>query len=378
MSLPSEQEQKNHVDYFDYLRVVAMVSVVFMHAAAALLRGSIGLQWELLNICVSFAYTAVPLFVMMSGYLLLSSEKTTDIAFLLRKRLPRLFFPLAAWTVAAVLQRLSSQGALSWESFRFGMLQSFYEPAAIHLWYMYLLIALYVLSPFLYGAVQCLDGRGRRFAFLLIALVTVHEVGRILLPDNLNVFVSFDLLFRLKLYDGYLCTFLLGYLLGSMKRKIPNRVLIPAAAALWAAIAVGTHYLSVHSGMYVASYQKQGAGLEVMLAGCLFLLFKQNVKKSPEMFRTVPVLPLSLPIYLTHGVLLAVFQSAGYYPGSFLGVLRLTALLFAVSYLVSKSLATVKPLCFLFTGMSYQAACQSSNWIYTYQRIRARLCRRKK
>ena len=82
--------ERAHVEYFDWLRIIAALSVIFMHTAAGPLRAGINTGWHLLNVCTSLAFTAVPLFFMMSGYLLMTSRKTADISVLLRHRLPRL------------------------------------------------------------------------------------------------------------------------------------------------------------------------------------------------------------------------------------------------------------------------------------------------
>lgn len=95
--------ERPHVDYFDGLRIFAALCVIFMHTAAGPLRAGVNTDWHLLNVCTSLAFTAVPLFFMMSGYLLMTSRKTADISVLLRHRLPRLVVPLAGWTVVAVL-----------------------------------------------------------------------------------------------------------------------------------------------------------------------------------------------------------------------------------------------------------------------------------
>lgn len=87
--------ERPHVDYFDGLRIFAALCVIFMHTAAGPLRAGVNTDWHLLNVCTSLAFTAVPLFFMMSGYLLMTSRKTADISVLLRHRLPRLVVPLA-------------------------------------------------------------------------------------------------------------------------------------------------------------------------------------------------------------------------------------------------------------------------------------------
>lgn len=261
---------KAHVDYFDYLRVIATFCVIFMHTSAERLRDTLDFRWDLLNVCISFAFTAVPLFLMMSGYLLLSSGKTADVSFLLRKRLPRMAVPLVCWTAIAAIRTLLAQENLTPRAFLSLMVKSFHDPIAVHLWYMYLIIALYVLSPFLYGALHSLDRDGHRYLLALIGLVTVQTMLTALLPDRFDKLVAFDLISKLKIYSGHLCTFLLGYYLGNLKRTIPNRVLIPSAAALWAVITAGTHVLTMQNGEYTSTFQSQSAGFMVLLAACPF------------------------------------------------------------------------------------------------------------
>ena len=79
------EKARPHIDYFDFLRLLAMCGVIFMHTSALLLQEEADLQWELLNLCTAFAFTSVPLFLMMSGYLLCSNEKTMDLGLLDRK-----------------------------------------------------------------------------------------------------------------------------------------------------------------------------------------------------------------------------------------------------------------------------------------------------
>ena len=62
------RSERTHIYYFDYLRLLASVCVVYMHIAATPLRNAINTHWHLINLCTSLGFTAVPLFFMMSGY----------------------------------------------------------------------------------------------------------------------------------------------------------------------------------------------------------------------------------------------------------------------------------------------------------------------
>ena len=80
---------KNHVHYFDHLRLIAAISVIYMHVAADPLRLPLCTEWQFINIFTCIGFTAVPLFFMMSGYLLLSNSKTEDIWQEAMQRLPK-------------------------------------------------------------------------------------------------------------------------------------------------------------------------------------------------------------------------------------------------------------------------------------------------
>lgn len=176
--------ERAHVEYFDWLRIIAALSVIFMHTAAGPLRAGINTGWHLLNVCTSLAFTAVPLFFMMSGYLLMTSRKTADISVLLRHRLPRLVVPLAGWTVVAVLWQLFLAHTLTPGAIRAQLVAALNGPAMVHFWYLYTLIALYVLSPILYGGIRTLGKSGRVYLFVLAAAVSAHTVLLTVLPDG--------------------------------------------------------------------------------------------------------------------------------------------------------------------------------------------------
>lgn len=53
--------------------------------------------------------------------------------------------------------------------------------------------------------------------------------------------------------------------------------------------------------------------------------------------------------------------------GSTVGV---TLLAFAACFVVTKTVATIRPLCYLATGKTYAEACRSCNWVYTFRRLR--------
>lgn len=288
--------ERPHVDYFDGLRIFAALCVIFMHTAAGPLRAGVNTDWHLLNVCTSLAFTAVPLFFMMSGYLLMTSRKTADISVLLRHRLPRLVVPLAGWTVVAVLWQMFLAHTLTPGAIWAQLVTALHGPVMVHFWYLYTLIALYALSPILYGAV-----------------------------------------------------------------------------VLLAVISVGTWVRTVRTGEFNQSFQNQSAGFEIVLASCIFLLCKQTCNRPPRAWVkavTGPVVALSMAIYLMHNIFLSMLFSVGVSVHSFGSTVGVTLLAFAACFVVTKTVATIRPLCYLATGKTYAEACRSCNWVYTFRRLR--------
>lgn len=308
--------ERPHVDYFDGLRIFAALCVIFMHTAAGPLRAGVNTDWHLLNVCTSLAFTAVPLFFMMSGYLLMTSRKTADISVLLRHRLPRLVVPLAGWTVVAVLWQMFLAHTLTPGTIWAQLVTALHGPVMVHFWYLYTLIALYALSPILYGGIQ---------------------------------------------------------VLGSYEKETPNWLLALGAVVLLAVISVGTWVRTVRTGEFNQSFQNQSAGFEIVLASCIFLLCKQTCNRPPRAWVkavTGPVVALSMAIYLMHNIFLSMLFSVGVSVHSFGSTVGVTLLAFAACFVVTKTVATIRPLCYLATGKTYAEACRSCNWVYTFRRLR--------
>lgn len=366
------ESKRTHIYYLDYLRLFAAAAVVYMHTAAAGLRGNVGLGWHGMNLVTSLAFTAVPLFFMISGFLLLTDERTLDPKVLLRRRLPRLVVPLAAWSVVSVLWDALAARNLSLGHVLDRALSALYAPVLTPFWFMYTLIALYVLSPLLCGGVRAMGKSGRRYVLVLAGVVSLKAMIKAILPDALDHWLAVDLLTKLQALGGYMLIFLLGYELGTMEKRISDKLLAAVAVVTYAVIVIGTWQLTVRRGEYTQSFQAQAAGFEVLLAVCLFLLAKQNLDRDCVWLHRIPAVPLLLPVYFMHGVVLRVFSTFGIDPMHFPGTVGCTLLNLLICYFAMKTVATIKPLCYLFTGMSYEKACASCNWVYTARRLRAK------
>ena len=137
---------RRRLDY-DVLRVCSMVAVVYLHTAAGALRTPQNLPvWHFSNALTALFTTAVPLFFMLSGALLLKDEKTADLSTLFRRRLPKIILPLLAWSaVVLVLTGLRTGWGTAWDK-AFVFLQS---PVLVPYWFLYALVPMYLVAPLL-------------------------------------------------------------------------------------------------------------------------------------------------------------------------------------------------------------------------------------
>ena len=362
--------KNNHVYYFDYLRVIAAISVIYMHVAAGPLRRGINLDWHFIDFFTCLGFTAVPLFFMMSGYLILSSEKTLDVTVLFKKRLPHLIIPLAGWTLISIIWTMVYSKSFSLALLYDKIVTSLSSPAMVHMWYMYTLIAMYVLSPIIAAALRNLDRNGHIYVFVLASLVSVKAILRLLCPPAIDRYLEIDIINKITFFSGHLSSFVLGYYLGNLKKKLSNVALTISVIAVLAIITIGTYNLTIKSGEYNQSFQSQAAGFEVLLASLIFLLFKQNFNKPSKILKHIPIVPLSLSIYLMHNILLNMMYAVGFTVNSFFDTIWITFLNLIICLLTMKTVATIKPICYIATGMSYKAACNSCNWVFTYRWIR--------
>lgn len=209
---------KKRCFYLDLLRIWAILCVVLLHCITGImsspaLRGSA--SWAVSIVLNELVRTGVPLFLMISGYLMLSAEKSAEIGWFYKKRLPRLLIPLGVWNIIYYVFYAFRGGDTSVGGFFAAVANN---GTAYHMWFVYTLFAIYLITPFLKKLADTLTDRQ------LLLLITI-----ILFPCTLRPFINtvapvYIYLFE-PLAEGYLGYFLLGYLLG--RAKLSFRVRIP-------------------------------------------------------------------------------------------------------------------------------------------------------
>lgn len=141
---------RNHS--IDTLRTVAAIFVVLLHASAIYVTKDMfdnksSTTFWFANIMDSFTRSCVPIFVLISGRYLLS--KTIPVSEFYRKRASKIIYPIVIWSIIYIgltyfIDFL--RGSIDTSAIARNLLNG--KPY-YHLWYLYMLIRLYAVTPIL-------------------------------------------------------------------------------------------------------------------------------------------------------------------------------------------------------------------------------------
>ena len=353
---------------FDLIRVASMAAVVYLHTAAGGLRQSEDMAlWHLSNLLSSLAVAAVPLFFMISGALLLGSEKTDDPAYLLRRRLPRVAVPGLCWSLLVVGGVWLSQGGEA------ALLKLVNLPGISVItpyWFLYALIPMYLLSPLLKRLTDHMEERHWRYLLGLWVVVTLglNQLSRFL-PDPWYALLRENQTLNVSLLEGYLGYFLLGAWLDRMERPPARRILLAAALGSWAVIALGTWGVFLVTGVYGEQFATYRGVFTMVLSASLFLLFRDAFRGRRSGRAAVLLSACSFGVYLAHPMAIELLQKLLGGGLTVPGQLAVWLLSLAGCILGVVLVSSVPGLCFLATGQRFQDACRESN-VFALLRMR--------
>ena len=135
----------------DVLRAVAILLVIVIHTSSSVVNAGPARgpgAWWAGNLFDSLARPGVPLFVLLSGWMLLTPERRHEpIVSFLWRRGQRVVLPLVTWSaLATAWLALRDHRPAQWARFGRDLLNG---PVYFHLWYVYVLLGLYLAIPLL-------------------------------------------------------------------------------------------------------------------------------------------------------------------------------------------------------------------------------------
>ncbi len=315
-----------HFIWGDTCRIVAIILVVLIHSSAPIFYtyGIISTKLFLgVNLLDSFSRVAVPLFILLSGALLLNTGK--DL--ILIKRVSRVAVPLFCWSVFYAII-LSYNGAGSfWSLFK----NIFYGPIMFHLGFVYMIIGVYLALPF---------SRTIYNSLIVNSNWAIYFFALWFLINSVTIYYPIPLVSSLQLSNclNYTGLFMLGGYLS--KAEIQNRIKVPAAFLTYILASLSTFFLTWYFTAKTkvpteTAYQYLSPNV-VISAAALFVIFPKIT--IPQCFhKTLMYLsPLVFPVYLMHPFVMSLLRNGffsfsitpyTFYPGIGVFLLAITTLI---------------------------------------------------
>lgn len=295
----SDFKVKEDTSWLDNLRVIATISVIFLHLAAPFLYKFTkisGFNWWTANVYDSLVRFCVPVFVMITGALLL--PKDYQLGDYLKKRVARIIYPFLFWiTVYSVhiLFILKNGFELPFAKMLTISSSDFGYKTTYHFWYIYMIIGIYLFIPIISKWVKSAKEKEILY-FIILWLITIVIAIPIFSKHLPN--------FNLKYFGGFIGYIVLGYYLSI--RNFESEKNIKLISFLIFAFGVlltifGTYFLSIYNGKFIIYLYTYFSPNVIIAAIGLFLFFKHiNITNTKVKTIRKTINTQSFGIYFIH------------------------------------------------------------------------------
>jgi surface polysaccharide O-acyltransferase-like enzyme len=302
------QERKLSIPVY-FIRTVAIIAVIVLHATQDATsfdpQASYEIwRWWIVDIYQSISRVGVPLFVMLSGALLLQPSKIEPLNGFFKKRWDRIGLPFLFWGAAYFAWDYFSKHIAFTPSF---IIQSVLSGPYFHFWYLYMLIGLYIFTPVLRLVMAHIDRK--TFKYFLIAWL----LGPLFTSFLSLVGYSLDKnLLSIPWWVGY---YLLGIYL--LNVRVSRRTLVGLLLLGLASTAVGTYFMAANlGGTQTYFFQDYFSPTMILASTALFLLLttvqgppKQMDPRHPKAnWLLKKISENTLPLYLLHVMIIESIQ----------------------------------------------------------------------
>ena len=295
----------------DLIRTLAIGLVVLLHASNEALEASSvsATDWWTAAVYKSLSLSCVPLFVMLSGALLLQPAKLNEpIRVFLKKRLSRLGLAFAFWSgVYIAWSFYVTQYPVTLGNIGLSVVKSLFTGAYYQFWFIYLIVGLYLITPILRVVVAYGHQRVIRY------LVALWFAGVAVVP-LMQLASGYSLEPAVFVLGGFVGFFVLGSYL--QKIKLQSTLLYGLLIASFVSIIFGlwltnSPFKALGQGNFFFGYLTLPA---IVGSAALFLILLKFPPdwpgtNHPTVRRVVQAISKNtLPIFLFHVLILESFE----------------------------------------------------------------------
>lgn len=290
-------------EYFlDILRILACFFVVMRHSIVNWIGPSLDnyFNWHAGLVYYGIVYSAIPLFLMITGYLMLGKIESYSDFF--NKRLLKIGLPFLAWSLIFYYY-----GNIYCDMGMGNFIKVFLSrPVFYHLWYVYMLFGIYLAMPL----VRKMVSRLTKFDFKYLLGIWVFLGGLMpLITKKFGVTIGISYLF--SEYWGYV---LLGHFLKQIEvKKSHLKFYFEALVVGFLITLMGTTWLTSRYNRADDFFLNLFLINVVLVAIGLFMIFKyldpwfKKVLSDRWKKIIVTVSDLTLGIYLSHVLIMDIF-----------------------------------------------------------------------
>lgn len=332
--------------WIEYLRVLAVIAVVTIHTTASTYKNFAHIplhDWWFANILNTFSRFSVPMFVMISGCVLLGRNIGIKNFYIKRgiRLLPALLFWSFFYITFDYVFNNREFSSILWQ-LKIGLIIS--GRAYFHLWYLSMFICLMIFAPFINNYIIGNKPNLEDFIYILfvfalfMTLNQISSIGSVVFKKNMAWFKSFPW------YIGY---FIIGYFIDTHYDKIhiSNKVSILILGAILAISCTLNFYSASTLGIVKDYFILKNSGiLNFIVTILIFYLFSKNRIKFSENRLISNIASRSFGIYLIHPVFLSLLRKPIniYVSEPILGLPLLIIMTVLLSFLTISMLTMIK------------------------------------
>ncbi|TOE34567.1 acyltransferase [Vibrio parahaemolyticus] len=291
--------------WLDNSRVIAVFAVVLIHVAmGVVLTNDIGTEyWWIGNVYDSISRWCVPVFVMISGALLLDGNKQESSIIFYNKRLSKILIPILFWTVFYVLWHIVKSHILGSEVTTSGIVEKLLTGTPhYHMWYMYMIIGLYVFTPFFRKiVVNSSNQEIKQIVVISLFFSALTYAFGYIYPSGPSLFITSFLY--------YVPFFFLGNLIMREDYTPPKVVLWGVFLSSSVLTSVGCYILALNTDLSTGMYFYGFMSISVIpMSISAFYLLKHQTAPILNINLTKQLSILTFGVYLIHPVFLEVIN----------------------------------------------------------------------
>ncbi len=190
----------------DILRIIAILAVILLHSAMTfLLYEPHTSEYIWGSVFDSISRLGVPIFVMISGALMLDEKKDESSRVFLNRHIKKIVFIFIVWTgiycASTICIHLINNESLSFENIIYSLIEG---PA--HMWYLYMIVGLYLATPILKKFVSV---KNKRLVLYYIVIALIISFSKPFLQIIYPYFSHSKFIYNT--IDGFYMDFFSGY-----------------------------------------------------------------------------------------------------------------------------------------------------------------------